>query len=137
MDRLNKNLELLDTPGILWPKFEDQQVGKRLACIGSIKDELLNLEELSLELLDYLRREYPGTLKERYGILEEGTPLSMLEELARNRKCLIRGQELDYGKAAGILMEEFRNGKLGRITLEFPAQKAKEEELTKKDEDHT
>lgn len=135
--RLNKNLELLDTPGILWPKFEDQQVGKRLACIGSIKDELLNLEELSLELLDYLRREYPGTLKERYGILEEGTPLSMLEELARNRKCLIRGQELDYGKAAGILMEEFRNGKLGRITLEFPAQKAKEEELTKKDEDHT
>lgn len=135
--RLNKNLELLDTPGILWPKFEDQQVGKRLAYIGSIKDELLNLEELSLELLDYIRREYPGTLKARYGIPEEGTPLSMLEELARNRKCLVRGQELDYGKAAGILMEEFRNGKLGRITLEFPSQKTKEEELTQKDEDHT
>lgn len=118
--RLNKNLELLDTPGILWPKFEDQEVGKRLAYIGSIKDEILNLEELSLELLDYLRKNYPGILQQRYGILEEGTPLSMLEGIAQNRKCLIRGQELDYAKAAGILMEEFRNGKIGRITLEYP-----------------
>lgn len=118
--RLNKNLELLDTPGILWPKFEDQEVGKRLAYIGSIKDEILNLEELSLELLDYLRKNYPGVLQQRYGISEEGTPLSMLEGIAENRKCLIRGQELDYAKAAGILMEEFRNGKIGRITLEYP-----------------
>lgn len=118
--RLNKNLELLDTPGILWPKFEDQEVGKRLAYIGSIKDEILNLEELSLELLDYLRKNYPGVLQQRYGISEEGTPLSMLEGIAENRKCLIRGQELDYAKAAGILMEEFRNGKIERITLEYP-----------------
>lgn len=118
--RLNKNLELLDTPGILWPKFEDQEVGKRLAYIGSIKDEILNLEELSLELLDYIRTNYPGILNQRYGISEEGTPLSLLEGIAQNRKCLVRGQELDYAKAAGILMEEFRNGKLGRITLEYP-----------------
>ena len=118
--RLNKNLELLDTPGILWPKFEDQEVGKRLAYIGSIKDEILNLEELSLELLEYIRTNYSGLLNQRYGISEDGTPLSLLEEIAENRKCLIRGQELDYAKAAGILMEEFRNGKIGRSTLEYP-----------------
>lgn len=118
--RLNKTLELLDTPGILWPKFEDQEVGKRLAFIGSIKDEILNLEELSLELLDYIRKNYPGLLNTRYGIEEEGTPVSLLEAVADKRKCLIRGQEIDYAKAAGIVMEEFRNGKIGRITLEFP-----------------
>lgn len=118
--RLNKTLELLDTPGILWPKFEDQEVGKRLAFIGSIKDEILNLEELSLELLDYIRTNYPGLLNTRYGIEEEGTPVSLLETVADKRKCLIRGQEIDYAKAAGIVMEEFRNGKIGRITLEFP-----------------
>lgn len=118
--RLNKTLELLDTPGILWPKFEDQEVGKRLAFIGSIKDEILNLEELSLELLDYIRTNYPGLLNIRYGIEEEGTPVSLLEAVADKRKCLIRGQEIDYAKAAGIVMEEFRNGKIGRITLEFP-----------------
>lgn len=118
--RLNKTLELMDTPGILWPKFEDQEVGKRLAFIGSIKDEILNLEELSLELLDYIRTNYPGLLNTRYGIEEEGTPVSLLEAVADKRKCLIRGQEIDYAKAAGIVMEEFRNGKIGRITLEFP-----------------
>ena len=118
--RLNKTLELLDTPGILWPKFEDQEVGKRLAFIGSIKDEILNLEELSLELLDYIRTNYPGLLNTRYGTEEEGTPVSLLEAVADKRKCLIRGQEIDYAKAAGIVMEEFRNGKIGRITLEFP-----------------
>ena len=118
--RLNKTLELLDTPGILWPKFEDQEVGKRLAFIGSIKDEILNLEELSMELLDYIRTNYPGLLNTRYGIEEEGTPVSLLEAVADKRKCLIRGQEIDYAKAAGIVMEEFRNGKIGRITLEFP-----------------
>lgn len=118
--RLNKTLELLDTPGILWPKFEDQEVGKRLAFIGSIKDEILNLEELSLELLNYIRTNYPGLLNTRYGIEEEGTPVSLLEAVADKRKCLIRGQEIDYAKAAGIVMEEFRNGKIGRITLEFP-----------------
>ncbi len=121
--RLNKTLELLDTPGILWPKFEDQEVGKRLAFIGSIKDEILNLEELSLELLDYIRTNYPGLLNARYSIEEEGTPVSLLEAVADKRKCLIRGQEIDYAKAAGIVMEEFRNGKIGRITLEFPPVK--------------
>lgn len=121
--RLNKNLELLDTPGILWPKFEDQEVGKRLAFIGSIKDDILNLEELSLELLMYIRTWYPGLLQSRYGVQEDEAALALLEGIARNRKCILKGEELDYAKAAGILIEEFRSGKLGRITLEFPPEK--------------
>ena len=76
--RLNKNVELLDTPGILWPKFEDQLVGIRLACVGSIKDDILNIEELALWLLEKLKKDYPGALEKRYGISEEGTPLETL-----------------------------------------------------------
>ena len=116
--RINKNVELLDTPGILWPKFEDQEVGAKLAMVGSIKDEILNLEELSLELLAYLHREYAGILQERYQITESEDRLNMLEQIAKNRKCIQKGMELDYVKAANILLEEFRNGKIGRITLE-------------------
>ena len=116
--RINKNVELLDTPGILWPKFEDQEVGAKLAMVGSIKDEILNLEELSLELLAYLHREYEGILEQRYQITESENNITVLEEIARNRKCIQKGQELDYTKAANILLEEFRNGKIGRITLE-------------------
>ncbi len=118
--RLNKNLELLDTPGILWPKFEDQQVGIKLSLIGSIKDEILNLDELALELLKRLYTDYPGILAERYGIEESEDGLKMLEAVAKARNCLLKGQELDYGKAARLLLEEFRNGKIGRITLERP-----------------
>lgn len=118
--RLNKNLELLDTPGILWPKFEDQQVGIKLSLIGSIKDEILNLDELALELLKRLHTDYPGILAERYGIEESEDGLKMLEAVAKARNCLLKGRELDYGKAARLLLEEFRNGKIGRITLERP-----------------
>ena len=116
--RINKNVELLDTQGILWPKFEDQEVGAKLAMVCSIKDEILNLEELSLELLAYLHREYEGILQERYQITESEDKLNMLEQIAENRKCIQKGMELDYVKAANILLEEFRNGKIGRITLE-------------------
>ena len=119
--RLNKNLELLDTPGILWPKFEDQQVGLHLAMIGSINDEILNIEELALEVIRFLVREYPGVLAERYQIEEQEEPLRILEQIAENRKCMQKGGALDYAKASGILMDEFRNGKLGRITLESAA----------------
>ena len=117
--RLNKNVELLDTPGILWPKFEDQEVGKRLAFIGSVKDEILNMEELALELISYLCQNYPGALAKRYNITEEGQPVDLLGEIARVRGCLKKGEELDYTKATGILFEEFRSGKIGRITLEW------------------
>ena len=116
--RINKNVELLDTPGILWPKFEDQSVGAKLAMVGSIKDEILNLEELALELLGCLHTNYEGILAARYEIEESEDRLAMLEAIARNRNCLQKGRELDYGKAANILLEEFRNGKIGRITLE-------------------
>ncbi len=123
--RLNKNVELLDTPGILWPKFEDQKVGERLACIGSVKDDLLNLEELSLLLIDYLKERYPGVLAKRYGIEEEKEPLKVLEEIAKVRGCLKRGEELDYEKAAGLIFDDFRSGKTGRITLEWAPEEQK------------
>ena len=117
--RLNKNVELLDTPGILWPKFEDQQVGIRLACVGSIKDDILNMEELALWLIDYLRENYKGILAERYQITEEGTSVEVLEAIARARGCLKKQEELDYAKASLILFDDFRSGKMGRITLEW------------------
>lgn len=120
--RLNKQVELLDTPGILWPRFEDPKVGIRLAMIGSVKDEVINTEELALELLHFLKEEYSGTLEKRYGIPETEDVLSMLRGIAEKRGCLLKGNELDLGKAVGILLEEFRNGKLGRFTLEVPEE---------------
>lgn len=125
--RLNKSLELLDTPGILWPKFEDQTVGLRLAMIGSIKDDILNVEELALEVLKFLIAEYPGILQKRYEIEESEDPVQMLREIADVRKCVLKGNEPDYGKAAAIVMDEFRNGKLGRISLEQPPEGTEDE----------
>ena len=120
--RLNKNVELLDTPGILWPKFEDQMVGLRLALIGSIKDEILNTDELAIELIKFLKSAYPGVLAERYGIEEVEDNVQMLCEIARCRQCLSKGNELDYSKAAVLLLDDFRSGKLGNISLEFPPE---------------
>jgi ribosome biogenesis GTPase A len=120
--RLNKNVELLDTPGILWPKFEDQTVGLRLALIGAIKDEILNTDELSLELIKMLLEKYPGVLAARYSVDEAQAPAAVLEQIARNRKCILKGEELDYSKAAALLIDEFRSGRLGRLTLELPEQ---------------
>lgn len=118
--RLNQNVELLDTPGILWPKFEDQMVGLGLALIGAIKDEILNIDELSIELIKILTQYYPGFLSERYSVDEAAEPVKILEGIAENRKCISKGNELDYSKAATLLIDEFRSGKLGKITLEFP-----------------
>lgn len=117
--RLNKGVELLDTPGILWPKFEDQEVGIRLACIGSIKDDILNMDELALLLIQSLTSHYPGALTNRYNIDESGKPVEILEQIARARGCLKKGEELDYTKAASLLFDDFRGGKIGRITLEW------------------
>jgi len=118
--RLNKNVELLDTPGILWPKFEDQTVGLRLAFIGSIKDEILNIEELSVELIKFLKNYYMGVLSEKYDIMENDDPYQCLADIAKSRHCLLRGNELDTTKAATLLIDDFRSGRLGRLTLEFP-----------------
>lgn len=120
--RLNKNVELLDTPGILWPKFEDQSVGMKLAFIGSIKDEILERTELAAEFISFMKNNYPGVLAEKYGIEEDGGKYEVLENVARSRHCLVRGNELDTDKAAGLLLDDFRDGRLGRLTLEYPDQ---------------
>lgn len=118
--RLNKSVELLDTPGILWPKFEDQTVGLHLACIGSIKDELLQTEELAMELCGIIIKKYPNVLAKRYQLQEEVSLPEILRQIAENRNCKLKGNELDYNKAALLLMDDFRSGTLGRITLESP-----------------
>ena len=120
--RLNKNVELLDTPGILWPKFEDQTVGLRLAFIGSIKDEILQTEELASELVKFLNQSYPGVLEEKYTIESSEDNYEVLRRIAESRHCLVRGSELDVEKAAAILLDDFRNGRLGRLTLELPEE---------------
>ena len=121
--RMGKGLELLDTPGILWPKFEDQNVGLRLAMIGSINENILNVEELSLTAIDFLRKQYPGLIEKQYEISEEAEkPLEILDRIADRRKCLAKGGEYDYAKAAAMFMDDFRNGRLGRFSLERPAE---------------
>ena len=118
--RLNKNVELLDTPGILWPKFEDQMVGLRLALVGSIKDEILNIDELAVELIKYLLINYSGVLAARYEIEETEDATEVLMRIAKSRNCISKGNELDYSKAAVLLIDDFRSGKLGRLSLEMP-----------------
>lgn len=125
--RLNKSLELLDTPGILWPKFEDQNVGMRLAFIGSMNDEVLHIDELAAELILFLKENYAGVLTARYEVEETGDKYNILEQICRNRRCFKKGEEPDIDKAAALFMEDFRSGKLGKITLEFP-ERAEEHE---------
>lgn len=119
--RLNKQVELLDTPGILWPKFEDQEVGLKLAFLGSINEDILNKDELACELVEHLRKQYPGLLSERYQIEEAGQKqYEILEAVAKSRSCLTKGGGYDISRAAKLLIDDFRSGKLGRITLEMP-----------------
>lgn len=118
--RLNKQVELLDTPGILWPKFEDQRVGQHLAFIGSIKDELIQSVDLALDLIEFLVKEYPRTLSENYHISEVLDSSEILLAIANNRGCIKTGNEPDYEKAAFLLLDDFRNARLGRINIEKP-----------------
>lgn len=120
--RLNKNVELLDTPGILWPKFEDQKTGLRLAYIGSIKDELFNIYELSILLLEYLQEQYPEAVSSFYQIEKEEDCAKQLELIAVKRGCMKAGGLYDVDKAAKCLIDDFRAGKLGAISLEVPEQ---------------
>ena len=113
--RLNKNVELLDTPGILWPKFEDQTVGLRLAFIGSIKDELSNQYELCLLLMKYLQEHYPEAVPKAYQIEADDSEVVLLERVAKRRGCLKAGGEYDLDKAANYVIDDFRNGRLGEI----------------------
>ena len=120
--RLGKNIELLDTPGILWPKFDDEAVGLRLAFIGSINDEILSITDIAVELIKFLQANYCNTLVQRYNIESVDDPVQMLTGIAEKRQCIKKGGELDYDKAAALLIDDFRSGKLGRITLETPKE---------------
>ena len=119
--RLNKTLELLDTPGILWPKFEDQAVGLKLALIGSINDQILNKDDLACRCIRILKERYPGMVSQRFGLeTEDKEPAAILEDVARLRSCLMKGGELDIARAAAMVLDDFRSGKLGRVPLERP-----------------
>lgn len=120
--RLNQNLELLDTPGILWPRFENQQVGERLAMIGSINDEILHADELAAAILIYLQKHYQGKIRERYETEESGDAYAMLKEISIQRKCFLKGEEPDLLRTSHIIVDDFRGGRLGRITLESPEE---------------
>ncbi|MDE7261186.1 MAG: ribosome biogenesis GTPase YlqF [Oscillospiraceae bacterium] len=123
---VDPSLELLDTPGMLWPKFDDPEVGVRLACTGAVRDEIMDLEELACGLMELLGRRYPQALLERYKVeADEGdSGYSLLVKAGQKRGFLLRGGEVDTGRMARILLDEFRGGKLGRFTLEEPEDAA-------------
>lgn len=120
--RLNRNLELLDTPGILWPKFEDQKIGEHLALIGSINDEILHVDELAVALIRNLKKSYLDLLEKRYNITMDEDAYDTLKKIAIARRCLQKGELPDVDRASSMLLEDFRSGKLGRITLERPEE---------------
>ena len=116
---LTNNMQLLDTPGILWPKFEDPKAGLNLAFCGSIKDEVLDTESLCLELIGVLQEEYPQLLIERYKLDQVSeTPLETMEDIATKRGFIRPGKKIDYERCAKTFLDEFRGGKIGSITLE-------------------
>jgi ribosome biogenesis GTPase A len=121
--KVGKDLELLDTPGILWPKFEDQLVGQKLAATGAIKDTILNLQDIAVFVLTFLKEKYPERLKERYNleeIPEEIVPL--FDEIGKRRGCMVSGGYIDYDKTSELILRELRSQKLGPITFEEPKQ---------------
>ncbi len=141
--RLNKLTELLDTPGILWPKFEDQMVGLRLALIGSINDNIIDTTTMSLELILILSRYYPEVLTNRYGVEitseaeTQKDALEILEAMAIKRSCLLKGGLPDIDRAAAFLIDDFRSTKLGNITLEFPTVPVDDKEIRDSDSSGT
>lgn len=121
--RLNKELELFDTPGILWPKIEEDMMGIKLACSGAIKDEVLNIEDIAFHLIKLLLVDYKHVFYERYKIDQTiETPVEIMEAIGRKRGCLVKGNEVDLEKASRLIVDEFRKGLIGKITLESPEQ---------------
>ena len=121
--RLNDRIQLLDTPGVLWPKLDTEEIARHLAYIGTIKDEILDVEELALHLIEGLMKKNKKELFERYKISDDFTydmTYEIMDEIGRKRGCLIRGGEIDYTKVANIVLDEFRRGVIGTITLEEP-----------------
>ena len=115
---ISDHINLLDTPGTLWPSFEDQFLARHLAFVGCIKDDILNVEELALCLVAELRERFPGVLSARYGIVEEGENYEVMEAIGKKRGCVIRGGEIDWERAAKAILDDFRKQKLGKIALE-------------------
>lgn len=123
--KLANNMQLLDTPGILWPKFEDPKAGLNLAFCGSIKDEILDVPTLGMELIGVLAENYPKLLEERYKLEEIAeTPLENMENMAVKRGCILPGKRIDYERTGRLVLDEFRGGKIGRITLESPEDRS-------------
>lgn len=118
--RINKEIELFDTPGILWPKIEEDMQGIKLACSGAIKDQILNIEDIAFHLIQMLMVQYPEQLKERYKFEEEMEPVEIMEWIGRKRGCLLKKNEIDYEKVARIVLDEFRKGTIGKMSLEIP-----------------
>jgi ribosome biogenesis GTPase A len=121
--KVNKELELLDTPGILWPKFEDEQVGLKLAFTGAIKDEILDIEELATRLTEQLMQKFPKFLAGKYKLEDVDfniIPEDMLKTIGKKRGCIISGGEIDYRRASVMVLDDFRGGRIGNITLESP-----------------
>lgn len=121
--RIDKELELLDTPGVLWPKFDDPAVGEKLAFTGAIRDQVMDVETLAVRLLEVLAKDYPSILETRYKLESvEGEAYNLLETIGRRRGMLIRGGEVDTERAATMLLDEYRGSKLGNLTLEMPEE---------------
>jgi len=117
--KLDNNIELLDTPGTLWPSFEDEKVAKHLAYIGSIRDQVLNIEDLALDFIVDIIKIDKKAIEERYGFLvNDKTPIEVYEEICKVRGLLIKGGEYDYTRGASVILDDFRKGRLGKITLD-------------------
>lgn len=116
--RLGKNLELLDTPGVLWPKFDDQKIGLHLAFIGSMNDNNLDMAELAYQLIKEVSKTYPEAFLNRYGIVGDEDPLQVMYQVAEVRGCKLKGNKPDLDKTSSMIMDDFRSGKLGRITID-------------------
>lgn len=116
------NIQLLDTPGILWPKFEDKEIGLKLAYVGSIKDEILDLGEVVIKFIEFLQHNYPEKFKERYKleVIEDKTPIEILDEICHKRGFILSGDRIDYERAARTIMDEYRTGKIGNMSIEKP-----------------
>jgi ribosome biogenesis GTPase A len=120
--KVGKEMELLDTPGILWPKFEDEEVGLKLATTGAIKDTILNLQDVAVYALNFLKEHYPGRLKERYSLDDIPEEIvALFDAIGKRRGCLVSGGAVDYDKVAEIVLHDIRTEKLGRISFESPA----------------
>lgn len=136
--RIRQDLELFDTPGILWPKIDDNDVGLNLAFTGAIKDEILPIEDIGLFLIEKLMERYPDFLETRYSVeIDDNDRLIVMEQIGKRRGCILSKNQIDYTKVARLVIDEFRKGTLGKICLETPADLEKREQEAEAESDNT